>query len=419
MPPLGYSRCAAGQAPGGTARRCWPLPAPPARGSDTLRLRASNRSARPARPGPARAAHLLGLVRRQPVSQEGAEGALPHAALPGEHQDRVLHGAQPLPQLRRLRCGQHGRRHPGPGPAPLRTPRPPPHAPPRGPSAPAASGPPSPGSGAAPPAAQSLWLGHPWQAAALPAWALLVPGQSATDEKSWSASAGGGRPARPARPRRAPHRPAAARPPPQPWRPPPRHPPPGEREAGLREGSRVPRARRRRRRRPPPGGARGRRRGKQRRRPRARGCGGSGWVCPSPAGRRLRSAAAARGSPSAGQRSCEPAAPASRRAGTSGGRESSGDRRRTSSGSGLTDGSASLKPRRRFSAGAALDGGARPAAVRRSRGGAETRAFAEAPAQPAQQLRRAGGRWEETYSRSRVGLVGSTVLLSRQGRYCG
>lgn len=46
--------------------------------------------------------NLFALVGRQPVGQERAERALPHAALPGEHHNDVLHAAQPLPQLRRL-----------------------------------------------------------------------------------------------------------------------------------------------------------------------------------------------------------------------------------------------------------------------------------------------------------------------------
>lgn len=132
--------------------------------------------------------HLLALVCRQPVGQEGAESALAHAALAGQNQHHVLHAPQPLPQRRRLRCGvaRPQSATTGPGPAPARL------APPPARPSPAPSRPPSPGSGPAAPAAHSFWLGHPWQAAARPAWTLPVPGQSATDKESWGAGTGGG-----------------------------------------------------------------------------------------------------------------------------------------------------------------------------------------------------------------------------------
>lgn len=70
------------------------------------------------------APHLFALVGRQPASQQRAERALPHAALPGEHHHDVLHAAQPLPQLRRLGCGQCGRVSPAPARSPVPRPRP-------------------------------------------------------------------------------------------------------------------------------------------------------------------------------------------------------------------------------------------------------------------------------------------------------
>lgn len=76
----------------------------------------------PVAPG---ATHLLALVRRQPVGQEGAESALAHAALAGQNQHHVPHAPQPLPQRRRLRCGAARPRSAPAGPAPARLAPPP------------------------------------------------------------------------------------------------------------------------------------------------------------------------------------------------------------------------------------------------------------------------------------------------------
>lgn len=143
------------------------------------------RSAPPAAPSPApsrRRRRPPVCSRRPPARGPGARWTCSSPRRPSRRAPqrcasrRAAAPAAPPPRLRAERP-----RQPRPSAEPPR-PRPP-----------ALSAPLSPGSVAAAPAAQSFWLGHPWQAAARPAWALLVPGQSARGRESCSTSPADGR----------------------------------------------------------------------------------------------------------------------------------------------------------------------------------------------------------------------------------
>lgn len=160
--------------------------------------------------------HLLALVCRQPVGQEGAESALAHAALAGQNQHHVLHAPQPLPQRRRLRCGVARPQSATTGPRWWARPRPV-----------------SPAPGTAQPRSLKASLtrvraGGAGSAQLLVGASLASGGPARLDAAGPRAVCNGQgelgrghrRRSQPQPTRRAPHPPAAARPPRPPWRPP-------------------------------------------------------------------------------------------------------------------------------------------------------------------------------------------------------